>query len=56
MRLMTVTNKTRSSIADEAAEWFVANRSGLADAEQRDAFVAWLRSSPLHIESTSASP
>jgi transmembrane sensor len=47
---MTVTNKTRSSIADEAAEWFVANRSGLADAEQRDAFVAWLRSSPQHIE------
>jgi transmembrane sensor len=47
---MIATDKVRSSIAEEAAEWFVANRSGLADSVQRDAFVAWLRSSPLHVE------
>jgi len=41
--------QVRSLIAQEAAEWFVANRAGLA-AGERDSFAAWLRASPLHVE------
>src|SRR5215831_16879084 len=41
--------RTRALIADQAADWFVANLEGL-DAEQRSTFVAWLGNSPLHIE------
>jgi transmembrane sensor len=33
----------------EAADWFVENRDGL-DAVKRDAFLKWLKSSPIHIE------
>ena len=45
------TRKTsvRELVAEQAADWFVANRAGL-DATQSAAFAAWLRTSPLHIE------
>jgi transmembrane sensor len=47
---MTVTaERTRPSIAEEAADWFVANRQGL-DAVQRRQFTAWLKASPVHVE------
>ena len=36
-------------IAQEAADWFVANRMGLAGRE-RSAFAAWLKASPVHVE------
>jgi transmembrane sensor len=36
-------------IAEEAADWFVANREGL-DATQSAAFAAWLKASPRNIE------
>jgi transmembrane sensor len=39
----------RELIAEEAADWFVANRAGL-NATQSAEFAAWLRASPLHIE------
>jgi len=39
----------RSAIAEQAGEWFVANRAGLLDAAERAAFVAWLKASPLHV-------
>jgi transmembrane sensor len=39
----------RELIAQEAADWFVAYRAGLDDA-QRAAFTAWLRTSRVHIE------
>src|ERR1700733_5435260 len=39
----------RNFIAQEAAEWFVANREGLS-AKERDAFAAWLNVSPVHVE------
>jgi transmembrane sensor len=42
-------DKVRDLIAEEAAEWFVANREGLA-AKERQAFVAWLQTSPVHVE------
>jgi transmembrane sensor len=38
------------SIAEEAAEWFVANREDRLDAVQRGMFAAWLKTSPLHVE------
>jgi transmembrane sensor len=40
---------TRTIIAEEAAEWFVANREGL-DAAQRAQFAAWLKRSPTHVQ------
>jgi transmembrane sensor len=39
----------RDLIAQEAADWSVANREGL-DAVQRATFAAWLRTSPVHVE------
>ena len=36
-------------VAEEAADWFVANREGL-DATQSAAFAAWLKASPRNIE------
>jgi transmembrane sensor len=38
------------AIAEQAAEWFVANREGLTDAVQRDTFATWLKTSPVHVE------
>jgi transmembrane sensor len=42
-------SRVQQLIAREAADWFVANRAGLSSKE-RDAFTAWLRSSPLHVQ------
>src|SRR5208282_5871194 len=36
-------------IAQQAAEWFVANRAELTGRERED-FTAWLKASPLHVE------
>jgi transmembrane sensor len=46
----TSDQRIRSAIAEQAAEWFVTNRSGTASAEEQAAFGDWLKSSPLHIE------
>jgi transmembrane sensor len=40
----------RDLIAEEAARWFVDNREGLQTEQQRRAFTAWLRTSPIHVE------
>src|SRR5215469_5420632 len=42
-------NSGRQVLANEAAEWFLANRDEL-DARQREAFTSWLRASPQHME------
>ena len=47
---MTARDKVRTSIAQEAAEWFVANRDGKPDDIQRSTFAAWLKTSPQHVE------
>jgi transmembrane sensor len=47
---MSATDKVRASIAEEAAEWFVANRGGPTDSLQRATFGEWLKTSPLHVE------
>ena len=41
--------RVRGLITQEAADWFVANRAGLA-AGERQAFAGWLRASPVHVE------
>ncbi len=41
--------RVRGLIAQEAADWFVAHRGGLA-ATERERFGAWLRASPAHVE------
>ena len=40
----------RQVIAEQAGAWFVANQEGSLDNAGRAAFVAWLKSSPMHIE------
>jgi transmembrane sensor len=45
-----VNHDVRNSVAQQAADWFVRNRDKSVSADDRAAFVAWLRLSPLHIE------
>jgi transmembrane sensor len=40
----------RTSIAQQAADWFVRNRGKAVSDQDRAAFAAWLKLSPLHIE------
>src|SRR5271166_2793647 len=42
-------NRTRAIIAQEAADWFVANRED-QDAVQQGNFAEWLKTSPVHVE------
>jgi len=46
---MSATDKVRATIAEEAAEWFDANRDEVPDTSQRAAFAEWLKTSPLHV-------
>jgi transmembrane sensor len=41
--------RVRGLIAQDAADWFVANREGLG-ARERQGFVAWLKASPVNVE------
>jgi transmembrane sensor len=41
--------RLRNLVAQQAADWFVANRAGLP-AREREDFAAWLNASPLHVE------
>jgi transmembrane sensor len=41
---------SRDAIAEQAAEWFVMNASKFPGDTERRQFVAWLRSSPIHVE------
>jgi transmembrane sensor len=41
--------RVRNLIAQEAADWFVANRAGLT-VKERHAFATWINASPLHVE------
>jgi transmembrane sensor len=40
----------RAAIAEQAADWFVANDEGLLDERESAALVAWLKASPIHVE------
>ena len=41
--------RVRELVAQQSADWFVANRAGLSDRE-REAFMEWLKASPVHVE------
>ena len=41
--------QVRDLIAQDAADWFVASRTGLT-ADERNAFATWLKASPVHVE------
>ena len=41
--------RLRNLIAQQAADWFVANRAELS-AREREDFTAWLKTSPVHVE------
>jgi ferric-dicitrate binding protein FerR (iron transport regulator) len=45
-----IDEQIRTAIAQQAASWFVANRSGTLGNAERAAFVAWLKASPVHVE------
>jgi transmembrane sensor len=40
----------RAAIAEQAADWFVANDEGPLDEQESAALVAWLKASPIHVE------
>ena len=40
----------REAIAEQASEWFIENRSGPLDGEASARFMAWLQTSPVHVE------
>jgi len=40
----------RSAVAQQAGTWFVANQSGSLEQSERTAFMAWLKTSPVHVE------
>ena len=42
-------DRIRTLIAEEAADWFVANRAGL-DPQETARFAAWLKASPTNVE------
>jgi transmembrane sensor len=42
--------KIRNAIAEQAAEWLVANDEGPLDAPDSAALTAWLKASPVHVE------
>jgi transmembrane sensor len=39
----------RAAIAQQAAEWFIANQAGSLPEEDSAAFLAWLKASPVHV-------
>ena len=48
--MMPDEDKLRAVIAEQAGEWFIANQAGELSADEGDAFLAWLQSSPLHVK------
>ena len=48
--MTTSEQQVRSAIAELAAEWYIANRAGPLSDAKRGEFLAWLKSSPVHIE------
>jgi len=48
--MTTNSTQSRDVIADEAAEWFIANRGASLERNARTAFIAWLKASPVHVE------
>lgn len=47
--MQTEEEKLRRLIAEQAAEWHVIHEDGGLDSQQAQAFMRWLRSSPVHV-------
>jgi transmembrane sensor len=47
---MSKDEQIREAIAQRALDWFLANRSGSIDQGEREAFFAWLKASPVHVQ------
>jgi transmembrane sensor len=43
-------DQMRATIAEQAADWFVANDEGLLDEQESADLVAWLKASPIQVE------
>lgn len=43
-------DEVRLIVAKQAGDWFVNNRSAVAEEQERVTFMNWLRTSPLHVE------
>jgi transmembrane sensor len=48
--MFRINQQSRSNVAQQAAQWYLENRSSAAGKEGRIAFMEWLRLSPLHVE------
>ena len=48
--MMSGEDEIRAVIAEQAGEWFIANQAGALTADESAAFLAWLKSSPLHVK------
>jgi transmembrane sensor len=47
---MNTDQQIRSAITQRAADWYVTHRAGPLPESEREAFFAWLKASPVHIE------
>jgi transmembrane sensor len=47
---MSQDEQIRDAIAQRAVDWFLAHRSGSMTQGEREAFFAWLKASPVHVE------
>ena len=48
--MTTTDQQIRAAITQRAADWFTANRAGPLGGDERAAFFAWLKASPIHVE------
>jgi transmembrane sensor len=48
--MMPGEDEIRAVIAEQAGEWFIANQAQALTADESAAFLAWLKSSPLHVK------
>ena len=48
--MMSKEDQVRATIAEQAADWLVANDEEPLDAQQSAALAAWLKASPVHVE------
>jgi len=48
--MSTTSEQVLAAIAQQAGEWYAENRAGALTRESREAFVAWLRASPQHVQ------
>ena len=48
--MITNDEQMQDAVAEQAAEWFVANDAGALDEQESAALLAWLKASPIHVE------